>query len=158
MKKIINDRVTAKKDNGFVVFLIGMRINYFWKIHKWFPIFLSFPKMIKELIKNQSLGYLGGETWFGRNIISIQYWESFEKLEHFAKSKDLSHLPEWQRFLKKVGTNGDVGIWHETYIIKKGQYENIYANMPPFLLGKVGKLEKIFSKNNSARKRINKKY
>ena len=52
--------------------------------------------------------------------------------------------------MKKVGTNGEVGIWHETYIIKKGQYENIYANMPPFLLGKVGKLEKIISSNNSA--------
>ena len=68
----------------------------------------------------------------------------------------MSHLPEWQKFLKKVGTNGDVGIWHETYIIKKRQYENIYANMPPFLFGKVGNLKKIFSKNNSARKRIKK--
>ena len=157
MKNVINDRVSARKDEGFVVFLIGMRINNFWKIHKWFPIFISFPKMVSELIKNQSLGYLGGETWFGRNIISIQYWESFKKLEHFARAKDLTHLPEWQKFLKKVGTNGDVGIWHETYIIKKGQYENIYANMPPFLLGKVGKLEKIVSANNSAKKRIIKK-
>ena len=52
MNKIVKDRVTAKKDNGFVVFLIGMRINYIWKIHKWFPIFISFPKMVKELIKN----------------------------------------------------------------------------------------------------------
>ena len=113
--------------------------------------------MVSELIKNQSLGYLGGESWFGRNIISIQYWESFTKLEHFARSKDLTHLPEWKKFMKKVGTNGEVGIWHETYIIKKGQYENIYANMPPFLLGKVGKLEKIVSSNNSAKKRVSKK-
>jgi len=29
--------------------------------------------------------------------------------------------------------------------------------MPPFLLGQVGKLEKIVSANNSAKKRINKK-
>jgi len=155
--KIIKDRVSARKDEGFVVFLIGMRINNFWKIYKWFPIFISFPKMVSELIKNQSLGYLGGESWFGRNIISIQYWESFTKLEYFARSKDLTHLPEWQKFMKKVGTNGEVGIWHETYIIKKGQYENIYANMPPFLLGKVGKLEKIISSNNSAKKRVNQK-
>ena len=41
-----------------------------------------------------------GETWFGRNIISIQYWESFKKLEHFARAKDLTHLPEWQKFLE----------------------------------------------------------
>ena len=36
--------------------------------------------------------------------------------------------------MKKVGTNGGVGVWHETYIIDKGQYENIYANMPPLLV------------------------
>ena len=87
------------------------------------------------------------------NIIFVQYWESFDHLEKFARSKDHSHLPAWQRFLKNVGTNGDVGIWHETYEVKKGSYENIYANMPPFLLGKVGKLEKVGTSNNSARKR-----
>ena len=51
-----------------------------------------------------------------------------------------------EKISKKISTNGDVGIWHETYIINKGQYENIYANMPPFLLGKVGKLEKVIQK------------
>ena len=152
--KIISKRVTANKDEGFVVFLIGMRINYFWKIHKWLPIFFSFPKMVYELEKNKSLGYLGGKTWFGRNIITIQYWESFEKLENFARNKDLSHMPAWKKFFSNVGENGDVGIWHETYEIKKGQYENIYANMPPFLLGKVSKLKEVNSDSNSARKRM----
>ena len=108
---------------------------------------------IKELEADKTLGYLGGEGWLGRNIIFVQYWESFDHLEKFARSKDHSHLPAWQRFLKNVGINGDVGIWHETYEVKKGSYENIYANMPPFLLGKVGKLEKVGTSNNSARKR-----
>ena len=150
---VIKDRVTATRDEPFCLFLIGMRINNFWKIHKWLPIFFQMPKMMKELENDKSLGYLGGESWFGRNIISVQYWESFEHLENFAKSRDHSHLPAWQKFLKNVGVNGDVGIWHETYEIKKGSYENIYANMPPFLLGKVANLTKVTSSNNSARKR-----
>jgi hypothetical protein len=33
-----------------------------------------------------------------------------------------------------------VGIWHETYEIAPGQYENVYVNMPKFGLGKVGEL------------------
>ena len=33
-----------------------------------------------------------------------------------------------------------MGIWHETYLINPGQYEAIYSGMPPFGLGKVGKL------------------
>ena len=114
---------------------------------------ISLIEMMKELENDKSLGYLGGESWFGRNIISVQYWESFEHLENFAKSRDHSHLPAWQKFLKNVGVKGDVGIWHETYEIKKGSYENIYANMPPFLLGKVANLNKVTSSNNSARKR-----
>ena len=35
--------------DGLVVFLIGMRINKWWKIHQWLPVFLAMPKMIKEL-------------------------------------------------------------------------------------------------------------
>ena len=41
-------------------------------------------------------------------------------------------------FNKRVGTNGDVGIWHETYRSRSGDYENVYVNMPRFGLGKVG--------------------
>jgi len=28
-----------------------------------------------------------------------------------------------------------VGIWHETYTVAPGQYENIYVNMPRFGMG-----------------------
>lgn len=39
-----------------------------------------------------------------------------------------------------VGTNGDVGIWHETYTIGAGAYESVYVNMPAFGLGAAGAL------------------
>ena len=32
--------------------------------------------------------------------------------------------------LPKIGLNGNVGIWHETYTIRAGDYEAIYVNMP----------------------------
>ena len=37
MIKIIADRLTAQIDDEVVVFLIGMRINRAWKVHKWLP-------------------------------------------------------------------------------------------------------------------------
>ena len=37
-----------------------------------------------------------------------------------------------------MGSNGDVGIWHETYLIEPGQYENVYNNMPAFGLAAAG--------------------
>ena len=42
------------------------------------------------------------------------------------------------RFNKAVGSNGDVGIWHETYLIEPGQYENVYNNMPAYGLAAAG--------------------
>ena len=37
--------------------------------------------------------------------------------------------------------HGTVGIWHETYRVHQGDYENVYVNMPAFGVGKVGQLE-----------------
>lgn len=140
MNKVITERMTARMEKDFVVFLIGMRINKFWKIHKWMPVTMAMPKMIIELSKNKESGFLGYEQWFGRTTIMVQYWESFEKLEAYARNRDAQHFPAWVDFNKKVKSSGDVGIWHETYEIKANSYENVYHNMPAFGLGKVGGL------------------
>ena len=152
---LIKERMTAKMNDSFVVFLIGMRINKFWKFNKWLPVAMAMPKMIKELMANKELGFISAESWFGRTTIMLQYWESFEKLDAYAKNKDASHLPAWQDFNKRVKTNGDVGIWHETYLIPKGNYECIYNNMPPFGLGKAGELIQAKGHYQNASDRIN---
>ena len=35
MARIINARMTAEIEGDFVVFLIGFRVNKFWKVWKW---------------------------------------------------------------------------------------------------------------------------
>lgn len=148
-------RMTAAVDEDFVVFLIGMRINKPWKVHKWFPVAQSMPKMLTELYQNPELGLLGHEQWFGRTTIMIQYWKSFEHLEQYAKNKTSAHLPVWAEFNKKVGQSGDVGIWHETYLSGKGQYECVYNNMPKFGLAKIGNHVEAQGKYKSAKGRVN---
>ena len=49
MAQVIPSRMTAEIEGDFVVFLIGMRINKPWMIHKWLPVFLAMPRMLKEL-------------------------------------------------------------------------------------------------------------
>ena len=39
-----------------------------------------------------------------------------------------------------AGTTARTGIWHESYLVRAGQYEAIYGDMPPFGLGKAGRL------------------
>ncbi|HVZ59983.1 MAG TPA: DUF4188 domain-containing protein [Terriglobales bacterium] len=152
MAKVINERMTSEMEGEFVVFLIGMRINKPWKVHKWLPVFLAMPKMLKELEKHPESGFLGHNS---RGFLIVQYWRSFEKLEAYARNKDLTHWPAWVDFNRRMGkSRGDVGIWHETYIIKPGQYEAIYSGMPPYGLGKVGRLVPATGSREGAQSRI----
>ena len=152
MSEINAQRMTVELDGDFVVFLIGMRINKPWKVQKWLPVFLAMPRMLKELSQRPESGFMG----YTMGFTSItQYWRSFEHLEAYARSKDLSHWPAWVAFNKRVGgSRGDVGIWHETYRVSAGQYEAVYSGMPPFGLGKVGRLVPASGARETARGRL----
>jgi hypothetical protein len=63
-------------------------------------------------------------------------------------------LPAWQAFQRAVGTNGDVGIWHETYVVRGGAYENVFVNMPPYGLGAAGTLRDATEARRGARGRM----
>jgi len=152
--QVIQDRMCAQVDGEVVVFLIGMRFNKLWKIHKWLPVVLAMPRMLRELGQNPDLGFLGAHTWFGRTVIVLQYWRSVEDLQAYAKNRDQAHLPAWAAFNRVIGKNGDVGVWHETYRTREGDYETIYANMPPFGLGKATKLVTATGRRESAAGRI----
>lgn len=136
MVRIRAERVTAQFDHEVVVFLIGMRINCLWKVHKWFPVARALGRMVSELKADQASGLLGVERWLGNPSIMVQYWRSFDHLEDYASDKNKSHQPAWIAFNRAVGSSGDVGIWHETYRVRPGDYECVYNNMPLFGLAK----------------------
>lgn len=140
-------------EGDFVVFLIGMRINRWWKFHKWMPVARAMPRMLKELEKRgkEESGFLGAEFSFGT---IVQYWKSFAHLEAYAKDRNSQHYPAWKAFNTKIRSNGDVGIWHETYQVHAGEYECVYNNMPPKGLGKAGELVPASGKMESAAGRI----
>lgn len=141
MPKIVPERMTVKVDGDFVVFRIGMRINAFWKVHKWLPVFTAMPRMLRELEADPESGLLGYQTNVGfRNQMLTQYWRSFDHLRAYARAAEHEHRPAWQWFNQSIGSDGDVGIWHETYLVRQGEYEAVYNNMPPFGLGTVGEL------------------
>jgi hypothetical protein len=89
MSEVIEKRMAADMEGPFVVFLIGMRINKPWKVHKWLPVLLAMPRMLKELEKHPEAGFLGHNGIGGKVI--VQYWRSFEHLEAYARDHDAQH-------------------------------------------------------------------
>jgi hypothetical protein len=83
-----------------------------------------------------------------------QYWRSFEHLHAYAHNKTLAHLPAWAEFNRRVGGNGSVGIFHETYLVRSGEYECVYANMPRIGLAKAGEMVAAMGRMNDARSRL----
>jgi hypothetical protein len=144
-------RYTDTLEGDFVVFLIGMRVNKPWKVHSWFPIFLQMPRMLRELERAPESGLLGATQGFlSTGPVVVQYWRSFEQLERYARDPEAEHLPAWRRFNRLVRGSGDVGIWHETYRVRAGEYETIYGNMPRVGLARVGVHEPLGSTSTAA--------
>ena len=150
---VIAKRVTAQVDGDFVVFLIGMRINKPLKVHKWLPVFRGMRRMLGELAAKPEAGLLGWRYIGGRTF--IQYWRSFQHLEAYAMDPAAQHWPAWTAFNRRMkDCRGDVGIWHETYLVPAGAYEAIYSGMPPFGLGRVGRLVDATGSRERARQRL----
>lgn len=151
----INQRIAADIQGDFVVFLIGARVNGISKIPKFIPVGRAMGRMIRELEAQPELGMLHVESWFGlRSTIMVQYWRSFDHLHDYARLKDAEHLPAWAEFNRRIGTNGDIGIWHETYLVRAGEYEAIYGNMPEFGLAKAAGWVPASGKQNTAKGRL----
>ncbi|MCA9887636.1 MAG: DUF4188 domain-containing protein [Anaerolineae bacterium] len=153
-------RYTAITDDAFVVFLIGMRVNKFLHFRKWLPVASAMAPMMRALAENPQKGYLGSESFFRfwpTTSIMVTYWRSFDDLEHFAKNQDDPHLEPWRQFNKNIGSDGTVGIWHETYIIEPGNYECVYGNMPEFGLAKAMTHVPVSQEIMTARQRIRRK-
>jgi hypothetical protein len=136
----LHGRLTAHFEGPFVLFLLGMRLNKPWLVHRWWPMYALLHPMLRQLKEHPETGFLHGEIWYGRTILTVQYWRSWEALQAFAHDKQSLHVPAWKEFNRRIGFSGDMGIFHETYLVQPGGYETIYHNMPPFGLGVPGVL------------------
>jgi hypothetical protein len=140
MGDVRTGRWTAEIDGDFVVFLIGARVNdklRFWRSLADLGGRRGMAHMLTYLSERPEKGLLGYQMGFP---VIVQYWRSFEHLEAFARDTDDPHLQPWRDYWRRVGKSGRTGIWHETYLVRAGEYEAVYGNMPPFGLGKATSL------------------
>lgn len=156
MAKIVPGRMTANHSGDIVVFIIGMRVNRWFAIGKWLPVFNAMARMLGELHRDHDSGFIVYEMcWKSpRQPVLIQYWRSFDALEAYAHNVDAAHRPAWAAFNHAVRGNAAVGIFHETYAVRGGGSETLYNNLPAFGLGKAAGLAPATGKREVARDRI----
>ncbi|MEZ0577282.1 DUF4188 domain-containing protein [Nocardioides sp. MH1] len=153
MVEVNQGRRGADIEGDFVVFLIGARPEKRHPIRSLRDLggMRGMPSMLKYLTEHPEKGLLGYET-YGLTM-NVQYWRSFEDLERFARDDSDPHLRAWRNYWKRVGRDARSGIWHETFLVRAGEYEAVYGNMPPHGLAKASRVVPIGS-DSSARGRL----
>ena len=154
MSAIIERKIAARIEGDFVVFLIGMRIKQALETTSVVAGGERDAAELKELeAAPAELGFLG-YTNLGLTAL-VQYWRSFDQLEAYARARDREHWPAWVDFnLKMKDSRGDVGIWHETYLVRSGEYEAVYSGMPLVGLARAGQRAEATGEFESARGRL----
>ena len=141
MARVETGRFAGRLDGEFVVFVIGMRVNQLWAVHRWLPVSRAMPRMLQELFRQPELGLLHAEYFVSwRNVMTLQYWRSYDHLHAYAHARDKAHLPAWAAFNQAARGNTAVGVYHESYLMSADRYETVYVNMPPFGLAAAGEM------------------
>lgn len=147
-------RFTNAPVDAAAVFLIGMRFNRIHRPDRWGPVVMAMPPMLRHLSAHPEVGMLSFDLWFGRTTLALTYWRSAEALQTFAADPQAPHLQPWRDYVRRIGSDGSVGVWHETYRIERGSYETVYVNMPPFGLGRAVGSRTVGSGLRTARQRM----
>jgi hypothetical protein len=139
MAKPIHGRQMAEIDGDFVVFLIGAVPDLRHPIRTFRDLGgrRGMLHMLKHLSENPDKGLLAYEMGFPT---IVQYWRSFDDLEAFARDTSDPHATAWRKYWARVGQENRSGIWHETFLVRAGEYEAVYANTPLRGLAKAGRL------------------
>ena len=120
------------------------------KVHRWMPVFMAMPRMIRELERDPESGFLGATQSLQADARAVlAQLRAAGALR--ARPRRLA-LPRLEAFNQRVRASGDVGIWHETYRVRDGEYETIYGNMPRRGLAKVGAHVPLGSTSTAARR------
>jgi heme-degrading monooxygenase HmoA len=64
-----------------------------------------------------------------RHFGVLQYWRSFDDLE--AWSHRSPHAEWWRKAVERGRTRKDFGVYHEAFLVPRGQLESIYLGCRP---------------------------
>ena len=139
MAAVRTGRYGAEIDGDFVVFLIGARLNSPLRVLASLRDLggrrRGMQAMLDAAMADPEKGLLGYRMGFPT---IVQYWRSFEHLEAFARDPGDLHRPTWLEWFRRA-PNGRTGFWHESYLVRAGEYEAVYDSVPESGLAAAGR-------------------
>lgn len=157
---VLRGRYAPEIEGDFCVFHIGLILNGHIPSKEMKDIRDAFVAMHKELEADpEKYGFLGSTTYVAANIrvdgpISLQYWRSQQQLNAYARDHMSKHFPNMLWTSKTMKSSPHIGIWHESFNVRAGEYEGIYVNCPQILLGKAGGVVPATGGRRTARGRL----
>lgn len=93
------------------------------------------PANRKEFGLLSTSNWRGSERASNNALMMVAYFRDIEGLHRFAHSK--VHRDGWDWYLRFVRETGyrHFGLYHETFLARKGDWETIYDDCAPTLLG-----------------------
>ncbi|PGH35986.1 hypothetical protein GX50_01156 [[Emmonsia] crescens] len=125
-------------ERSVVVFIIGSKCNH--PLGLFDPVYRKvadyFAATVRELEDTpEESGLLGRTSWIGdretaaNELMTVMYFRDFESLHKYAHGPlHIKAVKYWSSIVKDTP---HVSIFHETYVVPKGQWENIYVNSRP---------------------------
>lgn len=155
MATVRTGRWMARREGPFAVFVFGMRLNRARGLRRFLWGLGVLRRVLADLHTGSARGFLAGSVYrTGRSVIAVQYWDSFDALDEYARDHALPHRGAWQRYLREALDDPAVGLWHETYLASPGSWEGVYANMPPWGLAAGVEAVEMQATKGSARQRL----
>jgi hypothetical protein len=117
-----------------VVFLIGAFLDYRHPLRSLGDLGgrRGMHEVLRYLAEHPQRGLLGYEV---AGFTITQYWRTLRHLEGFVTDRDDPHLAAWRSYWNRVGRSPRTRIWHETYLVRSGEYAPVYGTLPAFARG-----------------------
>lgn len=133
--------ITTAAGEKIVVLHLGAKSNSpFGFFHSQFQKVGEYLEDMNTIMdKGDVNGFLGQTTFFRQDergateVVLISYWRSIEDLWSFAHSG--VHREAWTWWEKTIKQNGAVGIHHEIFEADAKNWENLYVNFQPTMMG-----------------------
>lgn len=132
---------------------LGLQVRRFGAILEARRLTRAIDRAAAEAIA-QGAGLLHSERFlFAWNHYGVlQYWRSFDDLERWSRQPP--HADWWRALAERARRRDDLGVYHETYAVPRGQVESIYLNCRPVGLAAFGPTAEATGARTTARDRL----